>query len=131
MLNYKKPRKVLFYKGFYHYLPQHCLYFFPEPHGKILKQPGNFFLLNWCFLFKDYNFLLNNYKFLFNNLSKNLSKKLDLFNKFTRFYFFRNFFSINKFIISSSSKNFYISIRNINSIFFWYCIYRFLFRQFH
>jgi len=34
MLNYKNPRKALFYKGFQHYLPQHCLYLRPLPHGK-------------------------------------------------------------------------------------------------
>ena len=40
--NHRKTRNPLFYAGSRAYLPQHCLYFFPLPHGKILKQPGNF-----------------------------------------------------------------------------------------
>ena len=43
-----KPHKI-------NYLPWHCLYFFPEPHGKILNQPGNFFLLKWYFLLQFFD----------------------------------------------------------------------------
>ena len=69
-------QKSLILQGF-SYLPQQFLYFFPDPHGKILKQPGNFFLLNWYFLFQIYNFLFNYCKFFSYNLSNNLSKKID------------------------------------------------------
>ena len=72
--NHRKTRNPLFYAGLQAYLPWHCLYLRPLPHGNNLKQSGNFFLLNWRFLFKIYNFLFKNCKFLFNNLSKNLSK---------------------------------------------------------
>ena len=100
---HRKTRNSLFYAGSRAYLPEHCLYFLPLPHGKILKQTCNFFLFNWCFLFQIYNFLLKYCKFLFNNLSNNLSKKI---------YFLLQFFDIG---IHSRMISFFII--KINSIF--------------
>ena len=34
---------------------KHCLYFLPLPHGEPLKQPCNFLLENWHFLFENFN----------------------------------------------------------------------------
>ena len=49
------------------YLPQHCLYFLPLPHGKILKQPRKFLLENWNFLLINFNNLLTNCKKVMSN----------------------------------------------------------------
>ena len=57
----------LILSGFASYLPQHCLYFLPLPHGEELKQLSNFLFENWAFLLISFNNLLINCKKVMSN----------------------------------------------------------------
>ena len=67
MCNHRKNRNPLFYAGLQAYLPQHCLYLRPEPHGVHLKLPCNFFPLKWAFLLKKLDSLLINCNIVMSN----------------------------------------------------------------
>ena len=68
MWNHRKTRNPFIYAGSRAYLPQHCLYFLPLPHGVYLKLPCNFFILKWAFLLKKFNNLFIKCKKVMSNL---------------------------------------------------------------